>query len=96
MPDKELALSETEIKQSLTEVPTWTLANGRIEKNFKFTDFIESMRFVNRVAELAETQEHHPEINIDYNQVKLTLSTHDVNGLSQKDFTLALKVDQLV
>ena len=71
----------------------WELKEGAIVKLYKFKDFVESMRFVNRVAELAEAQDHHPDILIRWNRVTLTLSTHSAGGLTEKDFHLAAQID---
>ena len=89
-------MSEAEIKAALAETPEWSGVGETIQKTFQFADFMESMRFVNRVAEAAERGQHHPDILIRYNKVTLTLATHDAGGITQKDFDLALAVDGLV
>jgi 4a-hydroxytetrahydrobiopterin dehydratase len=66
-----------------------------IKKEFVFADFAAAMVFVNKVAELAEAEGHHPDILIEYNKVTLTLSTHDVGGLTEKDFALEKKIDAI-
>jgi len=71
------------------------LKNGRIEKSYRFRDFKEAMRFVNRVAELAESEGHHPDIYVSWNRVRLSLTTHSIGGLSDNDFILAAKIDRL-
>ena len=76
-------------------VPQWTLSEKQIEREFKFKDFVQAMAFVNRVADAANKQGHHPDIQILYNRVRLTLSTHKIGGLSQSDFILAAKIDRL-
>ena len=86
-------LSENEIKDGLKKLPGWSRKNGEITKNYKFSNFIAAMAFVNHVADLAETMDHHPDILIQYNKVKLTLSTHSAGGLTSLDFTLAQKID---
>ena len=70
------ALSKDEIKARLKDMDGWELDDGELEKKYKFDDFAASMAFVNSVAELAEAADHHPDISIKYNRVKLTLSTH--------------------
>lgn len=60
-----------------------------------FADFLEAMRFVNRVAKLAERAQHHPDIDIRWNQVRLVLTTHDAGGLTERDFALAEKIAKL-
>ncbi|KAA0215912.1 MAG: 4a-hydroxytetrahydrobiopterin dehydratase [Leptolyngbya sp. PLA3] len=87
-------LSEAEVKASLADVPDWSELDGEIQRTFQFSDFNEAMRFVNRVAERAESLQHHPDILIRYNKVTLTLSTHDAGGITSKDFDLARHADQ--
>lgn len=70
--------------------------NKKIEKRFKFKDFIEAMVFVNKIAELAESEGHHPDIEISYNTVEIELWTHAIGGLSVNDFILARKIEDLV
>ncbi|MBI2641543.1 4a-hydroxytetrahydrobiopterin dehydratase [Candidatus Roizmanbacteria bacterium] len=70
--------------------------NKKITHTFKFKDFKEAVSFVNKVAHLAESQGHHPNIHIYYNRVKIVLYTHAINGLFQNDFILAAKIEQLV
>lgn len=82
-------LSEAEVAAKLGTVPGWARAGGEISKTFQFKDFAGSMRFVNAVAAEAEKANHHPDIDIRWNKVKLALSTHDQGGLTDKDFALA-------
>lgn len=67
----------------------------KITQEFKFKDFVEAMRFVNKVAELAENEGHHPDIYIYYNKVKIELITHNIKGLSENDFVVAAKIEKL-
>ena len=86
------------IKLMLDVVPGWTKSAGeidKIEKLFKFKNFEEAMVFVNKVAEIAEEQDHHPDIFIQWNKVTLTLWTHAIKGLFENDFILAAKIDEL-
>ena len=92
--DRPLSLEET--KRLITDIPRWTLADKSIQREFSFKDFRQSMDFVNQVADLAEKQNHHPDIFISYSRVKLVHSTHKVGGLSRNDFILAAKIDLLV
>ena len=85
-------LSEAEITERLKGLPGWTRNGARIQRTFAFDDFVGSMAFVNRVAELAEAANHHPDIDIRYSSVTLVLSTHDAGGLTQRDFDLAAQV----
>lgn len=79
----------------LKEVPGWNLRDDSIERSFNFRDFRESMGFVNRVAEIAKSEDHHPDIHIMYNKVRLVFSTHKINGLSRNDFIMAAKTSHL-
>lgn len=67
----------------------------KLYRKFKFKDFKEAMAFVNKVAEIAEEEQHHPDIALFYNIVKLTLWTHAISGLSENDFIMAAKIDEL-
>ncbi|MEK7203589.1 MAG: 4a-hydroxytetrahydrobiopterin dehydratase [Patescibacteria group bacterium] len=69
--------------------------NKKIKKEFKFGDFIEAISFVNKVAETAEKENHHPDIHIFYNRVVIELWTHSVGGVSEKDYNLAAKIDEI-
>jgi 4a-hydroxytetrahydrobiopterin dehydratase len=89
------ALSATEIASHLKQVPTWKVENGELVRTFQFKDFRGSMRFVNQVADRAEAAEHHPDIDIRYNKVRLGLVSHDAGGLTAKDFELAAQADKL-
>lgn len=83
---------------ALAEIPQWCPVKGRdaIERFFKFKTFNEAWGFMNRVALLAEKQDHHPEWFNVYNRVDITLSTHDCDGLSERDIKLAKAIDKLV
>ncbi len=87
-------LSDDEIQQALTTV-TWTRAGDQIEKEVRLSDFRAAMAFVNRVADVAERLNHHPDISISWNRVGLAVSTHDSGGLTALDFELARSVDAL-
>lgn len=88
-------LPENEAKELLKKVPNWELRGKKIERNFEFTDFKESMQFVNKVADIAEEQGHHPDFHIHYNKVTLELWTHSMNGLSENDFVMAAKINDV-
>jgi 4a-hydroxytetrahydrobiopterin dehydratase len=89
-------LSEAEISQQLQTIPGWQLRDGRIEKTFQFANFLEAIAFINRLVNPAESLGHHPDITINYNRVTLSLTTHDVGGLSNLDFGLAREIDRLI
>ncbi len=87
------ALTESQIQEGLKNLRGWELKEGAIVKLYKFKDFKGALGFVNRVADLAEEADHHPDILIRYNKVTLTLVTHSAGGLTEKDFRLAHEVD---
>lgn len=89
-------LSESRINDELGKLPEWSELNGQIQRTYQFKDFVQSMGFVNRVAEYAEQAQHHPEILIRYNKVTLSVSTHDAGGITHKDFDLAARADEMV
>ena len=85
-----------DIKDWLKKLPEWELEKKAIERTFEFDDFSQAIEFVNGVAEIAEEDDHHPDIDIRYNKVRLALSTHSEGGLTDLDFELAEKIDTLV
>ena len=91
-------LPEPEARRLLEAVPGWTLEEDakRLRSSFEFRDFVEAMKFVNRVADLAEQQGHHPDIAIHWNRVDLVLWTHKIGGLHENDFILAAKIHRLL
>lgn len=90
-------LKREEFEQYLAQVSEWTVIEDRLlQREFVFKNFKEAMIFVNKVAELAEVEGHHPDINIhSWNKVEIRLSTHAVGGLSINDFVMAVKIDEL-
>ena len=89
-------LNNQDIKDWLKKLPEWDLDKKQIERVFEFDDFTRAMDFVNSVAEIAEEDEHHPDIDIRYNKVRIALSTHAEGGLTDLDFEVAEKIDTLV
>jgi 4a-hydroxytetrahydrobiopterin dehydratase len=87
-------LEDEEIEQRLTELGDWRREGVEMFKTFEFDDFAAAIEFVNGVARLAERYDHHPDIDIRYNKVRLALSTHSEGGLTEKDFTLANDIEQ--
>jgi len=79
----------------LKEVSGWSIAPDglSITKKYRFKNFKEALAFVDRVGEIAENEGHHPDINLGWGRVKITLSTHAIQGLSDNDFVLAYKID---
>jgi 4a-hydroxytetrahydrobiopterin dehydratase len=88
-------LSPAQIKAALAEVPDWKKKAATISRTREFKDFAEAMKFVNAVEKIAERANHHPDIDIRWNKVTLTLTTHDEGGLTDKDFESARQFDQL-
>jgi len=91
-------LTEAERSGALRELTNWKAVSGRdaIARSFKFKNFSEAWGFMNRVALLAETQDHHPEWSNVYNRVEILLATHDCDGLSERDVKLARAIDKLL
>ena len=90
-------LSPEEARTLQAHVPKWKLRKDepRLWREFTFKDFVRAMKFVNKVAELAEEEGHHPDFHIHYDKVKLGLWTHALGGLSENDFIVAAKIDGL-
>jgi 4a-hydroxytetrahydrobiopterin dehydratase len=90
-------LSRENAQDYVDEVFGWQMdaEAKKISKEFKFKDFVEAIDFVSRVADIAEEEGHHPDIHIFYNKVLLELSTHSIGGLSENDFILATKINNL-
>ena len=88
-------LKDKEIKKLLGQIPAWALKDGHLHKKFNFKNFIESMKFVNKIAEIAENEGHHPDFSVHYNKVEVELWTHAINGLSENDFIVAAKIDKI-
>jgi 4a-hydroxytetrahydrobiopterin dehydratase len=82
-------LDDDEITSRLARLPGWQRRGSEITRSWQFADFKGSIAFVTRVADLAESANHHPDIDIRYSKVTLTLSTHDAGGLTARDFALA-------
>ena len=83
---------ENEIKM----LENWKKGDKKLEKTFKFKDFVEAFSFITKIALIAEKMNHHPDIKIVYNRVDIELTTHDINGISRNDITLARKIDELL
>ena len=89
-------ITATEAESYLKELPEgWSIEKSRLVKEFKFKNFVESVKFINQVAEIAEEEGHHPDIHIFYNLVKIELWTHAINGLFINDFVLAAKIEKI-
>jgi 4a-hydroxytetrahydrobiopterin dehydratase len=90
-----LKFDESKIISSLALIPNWKLLGATIVRTYEFKDFPAAIKFVEAIAGIAEEAWHHPDIDIRWNKVTLTLTTHDAGGLTEKDFALARQFDQL-
>ena len=94
------AFDLSEIHKYLKKVDGWDVKpneknNYFLEKNFKFKNFLGSQNFVNKVGEISEKEGHHPDISFGWGYAKIIITTHAINGLSENDFILAAKIDQI-
>ena len=87
--------STEEARRRLDKLAGWKIEDGALVRIFQFKDFRAALHFVNRVGELAEEAGHHPDIDIRYNRVRLSLTTHDAGGLTETDFGLAGRAEKL-
>jgi 4a-hydroxytetrahydrobiopterin dehydratase len=96
LPPSARALAPKQANALLPQVAAWKIASGELTRSFKFKDYHESMAFVNATAWISHGQNHHPDIELGYNTVKMRYSTHSVGGLSENDFICAAKVNALL
>ncbi len=91
-------LTQEECSAALAQLPSWTLTRegSAIFRKFEFGDFVEAFAFMTGVAMLAEKADHHPEWFNVYNRVEITLTTHDADGLSQRDIAMAKAIEALI
>jgi 4a-hydroxytetrahydrobiopterin dehydratase len=89
-------LTDAELEDFLSSREGWISQGGEIHKDFAFPGFRAAIAFVNRVAERAEATRHHPDIEIHYNHVEISLSTHDAGGVTEKDVAAAAEIDAVV
>ena len=88
------SLGQAEIDKLLPEVPGWKVVEQKLVKRFEHPDFVRAMAFLNRVADVAEAEGHHPDFCVHYNKVDFTIWTHSIGGLSDNDFILAAKIEK--
>jgi len=90
-------VSSEEVEALLKKCPEWEISEGEksLTRNFEFEDFMEGIDFVNQIAEIADEVFHHPDIDIRYTKILLTLTTHEVGGLTDADLELAQKIDRV-
>ena len=95
MATRPTALSDEEVKACMAGVPNWKLDAGKLRRDFSFGDFSQAFGFMTRSALVAETLDHHPEWSNVYNRVEVHLTTHDAGGLTELDFELARRMDEI-
>ena len=88
-------LNDDEIASGLANLNGWKAKNGKLKKKYAFSNFAESLAFVNRVGEIAESMDHHPDIKFGWGYAKIATTTHDRGGITDVDFALAKKIDAL-
>jgi 4a-hydroxytetrahydrobiopterin dehydratase len=87
-------LSPGELQQALKDAPGWSLADGKLQREWRFPDFLRAMEFVQQVAFIAEEAGHHPDIDIRYNRVLLGLVTHDAGGITSADAAMTVRLNR--
>jgi 4a-hydroxytetrahydrobiopterin dehydratase len=96
--DKNLKpLTKKQVVPLIVEIPGWTMDTKvkKISRTWLFKDFITAMNFIKKIATIAEREGHHPDIFVSYNKVIIDLWTHSINGLSENDFIVAAKINQI-
>lgn len=88
-------LSRERAEDLRKQTPDWEIVDNRIERTFKFPDFVQAMDFANRITQIAEDENHHPDLHISWGKVRVELSTRAAGGLTENDFILAAKIDRL-
>ena len=89
-------LAEDEIAQRLDKLDGWQRTNGAISKTYHFQNYYQTMAFVNATAWISHREDHHPDLEVGYNQCRIRYCTHGINGLSEHDFICAAKIDALL
>ena len=92
---KRKKLSAEEIENALVDLNGWKTENDNLKKRFEFKNFAESLAFVNRVGEISERRDHHPDICFGWGYAEFSITTHDAGGLTHNDFELAKEIDDL-
>jgi 4a-hydroxytetrahydrobiopterin dehydratase len=93
MASSKQTLTGDELAALIRELPAWAVEDGQLVRTWTFADFVQAMAFVNRIAQLAEEANHHPDIDIRYNRVKLALVSHDAGGITARDADMARLID---
>jgi 4a-hydroxytetrahydrobiopterin dehydratase len=86
-------LEKSEIERRLGALPGWELKDDAIGKLYRFREFMGGIKFLNRVAAMAEAADHHPDVKINYTRITFSCSTHDQGGVTEKDFKLASQIE---
>ena len=87
-------LEKSEIERRLSALPGWEFKDNAISKLYRFKTFMDGIRFLNQVAEMAEAADHHPDVQINYTRITFSCSTHDQGGVTEKDFKLASQIEE--
>ena len=87
--------TKTAIQQALTELDSWTVEGGKLHREYRFRDFVQAFGFMAQAALVAERAAHHPEWSNVYNRVVVDLTTHEAQGITEKDFDLARAMEQI-
>ena len=87
-------LEKSEIERRLSVLPGWEYKDNAISKLYRFKTFMDGIRFLNQVAEMAEAADHHPDVKINYTRITFSCSTHDQGGVTEKDFKLASQIEE--
>ncbi|MHB9036297.1 MAG: 4a-hydroxytetrahydrobiopterin dehydratase [Armatimonadota bacterium] len=91
-----MSLLSTQESTNLAEnVPAWEVYQDHIERTFEFKNFVDAMGFANKIAGIAEEENHHPELHVSWGKVRVELTTHALHGLSANDFIVAAKIDRM-
>lgn len=88
-------LDDARVAELVRLVPGWRVEGGKLVKRYQFADFVTAMSFLARVADVAEAEQHHPDFCVHYNKVDFTVFTHAIGGLSDNDFIVAAKIDEV-
>ena len=92
---KPYLLQDLELKELVVKIPGWEINDGQIQKEFKFSNFIEAFSFMTKIALICEKYNHHPNWENVYSRVIISLSTHDLGGITNLDQTLALEINKV-
>jgi 4a-hydroxytetrahydrobiopterin dehydratase len=87
-------LNAEEIEESLKDLTGWEVSGEKLEKRFEFENFAKALEFVNKVGAIAESKDHHPDINFGWGYAECSITTHDVGGLTHNDFDLAKEIEE--